>query len=89
MNGVERSELGRRQQPRCIEDTIVDPQQVHPREYLPASSSRVRPKGEERTHSLPSASALDTSGRWRDRYRRNAADSGSRTASFTSADEST
>ena len=52
MDGVERSELGRRQQAGRIEDSIVDPQEVHPREHLPASSYRFGAEGQERTDDL-------------------------------------
>jgi len=54
VNGVERSELGRRQQARRIEDAVVDPQQVHPREHLPASPNRLGSKGKERADDLRS-----------------------------------
>src|SRR3954453_23690794 len=49
---VERSKTGRRQQPGSVGDAIIDPQQVHPREDLPALPDRVRTNGKERADDL-------------------------------------
>jgi hypothetical protein len=52
VDGVQRSEFRRRQQPRRVEDAIADSQQVHPREHLPAPLNGVGPKGKERPSDL-------------------------------------
>lgn len=52
VDGVQRSEIGRRQQSGRIQDAIVDPQEVHPREHLHAPPNNVRSEGQERADDL-------------------------------------
>jgi hypothetical protein len=52
VDGVQRSEIGRRHHSGAIEDTIVDPKELHPRQHLSAPSNCVGSKRQERAHDF-------------------------------------
>jgi hypothetical protein len=88
MDRVEHAKLGRQQRTGGGEDPVADPDQLQPREHLPAATDSWLTKRKQRSgHLGPRERARDERSPPAQVVRK-AADSGSPTASLTIAEES-
>ena len=88
MDGVQRSELGRRHGAGGVQDAIVDPDQVDAGEDVLAASDGFRSKRQQRPRDLGPGEGADDERPPAPQVAAQGPDSGSRTVSFTSAEES-